>query len=226
MADLVYEPTIYPFVDGAPLVAADLNYMFYNDTVSVDSLAIVNGGLNVDNFSNGFVVGPEHTQRGSFASGGESSGTANLDWKYTWFADYTTPVPFAYVQDLDPAYPIPGGCCAPYLKYDSWVLVLWQVYWMNASLSSFNPWSTIFLMVDGAYVAANARSVNQIGATVSTPNAYAKARSWSGHAWLNLDQGHHDIGLVLLADSGIPMTRTHAASIAWVAFRDPLGGGA
>lgn len=221
MPALTYDPAIYPFTDGDVIDPADLNYMFYNDTTIVDALSILNGGLDIDNFSTGFVVGAEHTQRGSFVESGGVSGTANLDFKYTWFGEYQTPSPWTFDEDLDPAIFLPGACETIYLKWAAHVLVMWEVFWMNGNVSSDDLRSAIILTVDGSAEPGQQRTVARMGTTIATPQGYAKARCWTGHALLTLEQGWHNIGLALIADSQFTMTRVHACSLDYVAFKLP-----
>lgn len=232
MADIVLSSP-FPFASGDSPDAGDVFRLFYRDQTVVDSLLAINGTLDEDNFDASFLVRNHHTQKGSHVDSGSVAGTANLDYKgsvYGLFNGYDSSPAF----DPDGSTPfqyIPGAGQPIYCKWPAYVLAMWQVYSTPANyFLSSQKFSQIFLTVDGEYEPSFVRMWPVIGdqayGTVSRREGvfdpvltYEKARYWSGAALLELSQGWHDVGLAVVADFAIMMTRIHAVSFKHVAFK-------
>lgn len=217
MPDLTY-PAGFPLTSGATLDPDLLGRLFYDDTGDFSkSLAILNGGLDLDNLSPTWAVDAEHTQRGSHVEMLSTGRTANLDWRWSWVGQYESDFPFVFTEET-PYKPIPGGAVEFYCKYDAYVLLLWQAFWMNdnavvADLETVFRMSEVFLLVDGEHQAAQWRATNIVGSTVASPQGYEKARCWSGHVLLALDEGWHSAALCHVADRRIRNTRHWASNM-------------
>lgn len=216
----------YPPIADATTAVADVNDWFYDPAAPDEALSIINGYLDYDNIQTGLNLSAEHTQRGSHIYGQKASGTANLDYRWTWFGEWTIPTPWT-VLDYDPYQPIPGGCTSLYVKWTSRVLVLWTVFWMNDNNDTDAKKSAIFLMVDGVEQGSQVRTVGKAdygAAPVHDIVGYEEHRSWSGHAWVSVSPGWHDFGLCILANAAIRNTRVYARSIIVVPFKNHGGG--
>src|SRR5687768_2552866 len=112
-------PASYPPSDGDTFNATNVNDWFYDPAAPDESLAIVNGYLDWDNLDANLLVGAEYTQRGSFVYGEKASGTANLDYRWTWFGEWRAPTLLTdwSVSEYDPYQPIPGACKTIYAKW-------------------------------------------------------------------------------------------------------------
>lgn len=224
MADLAIPGAVQP-ADGGALVATDINTIFDDPTAPEDSLSVINGTLDYLNFDVGpdFLVPAELTQRGSFAQGWSVSGTANLDWRWTWFSNWQTPAETAAtgraVADTDPIQYIPGACLEFYAPSTGYALIQWTVFWNNDSYAGpISAASEMMLLIDGTYQTAQRRKVTYVGDTSANPQGYARHRAWTGHALVSVTQGWHRAGIALLADEDIRNTRTHAVSMQAVWF--------
>lgn len=220
--------TIPNVSDGGDIVAETVFAMFNDPVTPANSLSVINGALWTDNLKSTTKIAAEHTQRGSAVRGLSSSGTANLDYRWTWFGDYATGAVTSFtINATTPHQYIPGGCAPPfYVPWDdSSVLVMWQIYFFNDHYFTANPRSDIHLVVDNSAAGTtglrrsvvwggNPESVAGDTNTV-TPTAYRTARAWSGHCLVELPKGWHNVGLALLADGTGPIrnTRIHAASM-------------
>mgnify|MGYP001596945393 CR=1 FL=1 len=206
--------------DGDTIDPTTVNLMF-NDPVSPDdSLSIINGVLDWQNFNEDTRVAAEHTQRGSAIRGWAVSGTANLDWRWTWFGDYVNPSVTAFsLDDSDPIQYIPGTCVEFYMPWDGCAWLFPQVFWFNDHYADAGPRSDMLLIVDGDFESSQRRSVVWGGTGPSAPKGYSNHRAWSGHACVELTRGWHRAGIALLArgyvsNVGFRNTRTYACSMA------------
>lgn len=203
-----------PFSAGNTIDPSKVWTIFYDDDLAgaANSLQVICGGLDEDNLAGSFNPGPEHLQPGAAAFVVGSSGTANLDFKDVLFGEYETEEAWAFDSNA-PYHGIPGGSRTVYLPWAAQVLVTWSVFWTAAAMSSQIMKSDIFLMVDEDYEDAQMRRHGRISDGFDNPEGYKKSRVWTGHALLELEAGWHDIGLCILADKAINMTRVHAVNI-------------
>lgn len=212
MADLVYNPTYYPVSNGSQVVAVGLRELFYSETSPASSLAIVNGGLDIDNLLPAFKVLAEHTQRGSMVDMEATAGTANLDYVGFWFAGYDSTGTWLHSADLRPeARSIPGGCRRVYVASRSVVRVSWTVMFTNDN-DSTSLRSRVFLDIDGTIQNGQMRQVHDV-MDAGVHEGYARNRAWCGHAVAVLDPGWHDLSLKVVSDRAIRQTRVWARSI-------------
>jgi hypothetical protein len=195
---------------------------FYKDNSGGGSLHVINGFLTYANLSPTLLVEKESVQRGAMVDAARSSGTANLDYKFYWFNESVIgddDFHYLNVEEHTPYRPIPGGCKNLFCKVATLALVTWQVYW-TTSVFIDDALSVIFLVQDGEPVEGEARIGGRLGPDQENPDQVARSRAWSGHALLELGVGWHDIGLCLLADKDVPMTRIHAVSIKVLLLKD------
>ena len=228
MPNLVY-PSPYPMVSGAATDGADVLSLIDNGAAPEDSWSIINGMLDYLNVDASYLIPAELTQRGSMVDGGSVSGTANLDYCWRWFGDYDSPADQDFLFDEDDPYQyIPGACASFDMPWDGYVLLSWTIFAQNDNYSSA-PFSGLFvpgdldlsefvLLIDGDYENGQHRSLAKAG-TGANPQAYVKARAWSGMAVVPLTKGHHDVGIALVADQQIRMTRVHACSMKYMMMK-------
>lgn len=210
--------------DGA-LIASDpiMDLLLFRQNI-VASASVINGLLDIDNIVNVGTpaIDARDTQRKSAVDLTYSAGTANLDYRWTWFGDYTSPTDetVVTVEAYDPFQYIPGGCRSFRMKRDGFALVMWNIFWNNdnydAAVNTYR--SDIVLMVDGAFETSCRRSVNRTATVSTNPVGYTAHRAWCGHALLTLTKGWHNVGLALLADQNIRNTRIHSVSINVLTF--------
>ena len=187
------------------------------------TLGVINGLLDIDNITVGTSVDARDTQRKSAVDLHFAAGTANLDYRWTWFGSYTsvTDTSATDIESTDPIQYIPGGNRQFYAKYDGTAIVMWMVFWNNdnydAAVNTYR--SDVVLMLDGAYVTAQRRSVNRTALASDNPEGYPSHRAWSGHALVDLTQGWHTVGLAVLSDKNIRNTRIHSVSINVLPFK-------
>lgn len=227
MADLVF-PGTFPLTDTT-LVAATVDTLIWDESAPTASLAVIDGRLDETNLASSARIGYEHTQRGSHVDYAGASGTANLDYRWQMFGNWTTPAValtgFTFDPAKDPYQPIPGANEAIYCKWPAWVLVEWTVFWTyigGQTADADDPMrSQVFLMVDGAYSSSQLRSVGLMvaGGVDDDPRGYQKSRVWSGHATLSLAQGWHNIGLSIINDRRRRQGRVWACHIASMSIK-------
>lgn len=199
--------------ENTKIVADTVNLLFNDATTPEASLSVINGLLDWENLDESRVVSAEHTQRGSAITGSGVAGTANLDWRWTWFSNYSSKTDTSFVLGAaDPYQFIPGGCKPFFMPWDGVALVHWSIFWWNDQYSGTVPRSDVFLMFDGDRWENHRRAVGMAG-TEPNPVGYRTHRCWSGFAVIDADKGWHDVGLALLADSDIRNTRTYSVSI-------------
>jgi hypothetical protein len=180
-------------------------------------------------------------------------GTANLDY-FSPIQSRTSEGPsvdgwFGGVHDLQPAknasfIAIPGGGVQFYLPYKAFVLLTWEVCWVN-DCSRTDKASHIRLFVDGDRVgldssekenSCNVRRVRRTmwsadwdSGTSSVSNSYLrdryKGRYWSGHQWLPLPgntplkKGFHSASLRVIQDKEVKQTRVRVRSLKYLFFK-------
>jgi|TARA_R110002012_G_scaffold78592_3_gene200184 hypothetical protein len=233
------------FTNGQLDIASDLYNTFYSS--SVDSLRVINGDLNGDNFTIAPVVTYKNIQRNTFSGGGHVAGTANLDF---FSGGSGTPKGSGWFRNAAAtnqlrAIAVPGACLKFYLPYDALVLLTWSITWTNDS-DDLQKTSNVMLFVDGdipgtgtADNTAFARRVRRTmfgGANAITDDGSRstivsdtndslqdrfKSRTWSGHYFtpVALSAGWHDAGLRICASSGVKQTRVRARSMKYVYFK-------
>lgn len=215
--------TLPTVTNGDVIDAAELNGLFYTDTNYTSSLRVVNGGLDVANFSSGFLLNRRHTQRGSLAQQFRVSGTSNLDYRYYWFPGMAL-VANDWEGGLDalgpavPHQPIPGGSLSRHARWDGVALLNWQIFWGGHEFSA-DPLSAIFLKHNGAYVPGQFRPAGYIGDNQYDPKGYRRLRVWSGNAHVNIERGWQDFSLCITADESIRDSRIHACGMRAVFLR-------
>lgn len=235
MPTLTY-PGYYPLTGTAS--GAQLHDLFYDPSSPNASLAMLNGRLDGGNFTTTFELEQLHTQRGSVVTAFGSSANANIDYRAQVFGGFefgaTDPFEFPTLAGEQKFY-IPGGNVTAFFPYETTILlVMFTVYW-NAHTPDADNMSSIFLHVDGTVVQDMARNVSNTapltGTEVdnySTNYGYKKARAFHGHfvspatspLGANLlSGGWHTVGLGIMADPGVKMTRIHARDIVVMAFK-------
>lgn len=216
----------FPVTAGQVIDPDLLNIAMFDPTNPEDSFAVVNGLLDEENLGGSLVLTKEMHQRGSAIEMSSSSGTANLDYRFLWFGDYALDESFTVIRARDPVIPIPGGCRSVFVKWPAaQALVMWTVFVTSGNFRAVNDShkTSVLLTVDGALSKSQFRPIGMLGESTDDPDQYAKSRVWSGHALVPLERGWHDIGLNVLADAEVPLTRIHAVSIAIVILKNDPG---
>ncbi len=223
---------------GFPYTGTDTNEslftLFYDVGGPDSSLAVVNGYIEDDNFASTFELEDIHTQRGSIVNAWSSSGNSNLDYIARVFGGYDFDTE-AGDQFRMPALPgeskiyIPGANRTFYLPVDSYIIVFWTVYWNTQSVPGTDVFSKVYFVVDNTLQQDNARNVGvTTGATsaitnLETNRGYAKARTFHGHYVTpngsELSQGWHTVGLAVLSEPDVVMTRIHSCDIVVLAIK-------
>lgn len=188
--------------------------VFYEDALAsiLSSLQTVNGALDGDNLDAGLVITQFMTQKGSFLAMDGSSGTANLDYRKSWFGNLEWSVDLSEFNRTDQIQAIPGACRSEYCKWPALALVTWTVFWEWNNTDDNTERSLIRLYVDDVAQDSSYRVAGRLGSTKLTPEGYVKSRLWTGHRLVELTQGWHDIGLKIQA-SKTYTTRIHSCSI-------------
>lgn len=233
------------FADGELDISESLYRVFYS--AESDTLRVINGKLEADNFVEDPVVTYKNVQRNTFAGGSQVAGTASLDF---FGGGSAVPVGSGFFRgsaatNKDRALPVPGACIRFYLPYDSMVLLMWTVTWTNDSNNlSFNSHMTLFIdgeIADGSTMdkTAFARRVRRTmfgGANAVTDDGSRttitsvtdssfqdrfKARTWTGHYFtpVPMKAGWHDAGLRVSANSNVKQTRVRARSMKYIYFK-------
>jgi hypothetical protein len=223
-------PSTFPFLDADEVTAANLRAVIYNPSDTDGALSIINGNLDWRNLAAN-AVKREHVQRGALAEGWAASGTANLDYRYTFFADFETPI-----SSFDPSADtlasgrsIPGGARTFYVnapRAQDMIRVSWNVSWTNDN-GWLNTGTTlkathIYLKIiprgdtnvdarDGQSREVN-RTVNGTG-DLREFESTRKSRFWSGHELVPLGTGWYTAALFVIQDKDIKQGRIWARSI-------------
>lgn len=214
-------PSPYPFSNQVASNPSGLYTLFWDPTNIPASLMVINGRLDEDNFAGSFTIERDLTQRGSRVDGRSVFGTANLDYRYSWFADYT--YSYGVDDDKDPYVYVPGGCISLHLKHGAAVLFFWTVFWQSDSNDDDHRTGLLFL-VDDEYQDSQRRVVGigtDGGGGIGNVKSYKKGRVWSGHCLVELGRGYHDAGLAILADNRVRQTRVHCVSMKAFIMRHP-----
>lgn len=217
-------PAAFPVVDGDPIDSSDLFGFFYDDVAPLKSMSTINGLLTSDDLANTFRVDFTYTQRGSHVDCSGSSGTANLDYtpKYV-FPDYETGTTTTFSVDATDSFRgIPGGGRNFYCPWAASVLVSWSVFWTSAGIAAFpsvNYKSRIFLALDGTHDPGEIRQQPFALLADTAVNGYSRARTWSGHTWLDVAAGEHNVGLYIISDHRNSTSRIHSVNINVVPFK-------
>lgn len=218
-------------INGDNRDAVQLRTAIHKETAPEDSLNIVNGLLDYENVDAGFIVSKDYTQRGSAIDGFSAARTVNLDWSWRVFGDWQTGSynAAAYgdsIVDSGKARPIPGANKEFYAKWAGYALVTWTAFWGsdNGGRASDNDehLTTVLLVANGTYQDSQLR---HSGKCVEPGESYfyQRARAWSGHAIIAITEGFNSVGLHIIGESRIRLTRTWACNIQVVPFKYPGG---
>jgi len=218
-------------VDGDNRDAVVVRGLLHDEAAPEDSLSIVNGLLDYENIDAGWIVGKEHTQRGSSVDMFSASRTANMDWSWRIFGtnqtgDYDDASYGDNIINSGLSRPIPGACREFHSKWPGYAIVMWSVFWAsdNGSRAADDDGylTSIALVANGAYVDSQLR---HSGMCVDAGDAkfYERARVWSGHAVVPITAGFNSVGLQIIGDNRIRLTRTWASNIQVVALKYPGG---
>lgn len=210
-------------VDGDNRDAVVVRNLIHDESSPEDSLNIINGLLDWENIDAGWTVSKEYTQRGSAIDGVTSARTVNLDWSYRIFGTYQTGS-FKNTNygtntvNNSLTRPIPGACREFYSKWDGYALVTWSVFFGNDN-SNASYLSSVLLVANDSYQTSQMRNASRCASYF-----YQRARVWSGHAIVQISEGFNSVGLHMIADSRIRMTRTWASNIQVLPFKYNGGG--
>ena len=201
--------TLPTFSDGA-VADADTVYGGFYD-VGGDSLEVINGRLDADNFSETPEIAYENIQYRALTGGGMVAGTSNLDFfgggsvkSYTemgsaavtklqpkgsgWFRNMPANVSGAPDRYLT----IPGASVQFFLPYKAKVLLTWTVTWSTDSAEG-DKWAEVSLFIDGEHAWVDEGGMKWSPYARKTPKGVLgidnsrslmdryKARTWSGH---------------------------------------------
>jgi hypothetical protein len=224
---VVNYPAPFPFLDASVVSAADLRSVIYNPSDLDGSLAILNGALDWDNIAGTNDVKREHTQRGSHVEAWTTSGTANLDYMYRWFSDYTTPSSsfVGTAAATQSARAVPGGSRTFFVRAGSSGQALIRMSWV-ANWTNDNGWGSTADLAEGTHiflklVPRNDTTVDMAGSQVREVNATCsgasgseihegrrKNRTWSGHhlEWISAS-GWYTAALYIIQDLSIRQSR-------------------
>jgi hypothetical protein len=234
MPVLAYPGALMPFVGTNEAEAADLKTLLYNPSDLDGSLAIINGVLDEDNLTTSELVKREHTQRGAFVEGWHTSGTANLDYRNFWFANFdTTNFTSASDSDLTYARAIPGAVRSFFIRngdHESLVRFSWNICWTNDNgwfnTADVNDATHIVLRVfprNSKPTGCENGQIREVNVTCSGSGASRihegrrKNRNWCGHHLKALSPssdgtGWYTAGLYIVQDSEIKQARVWARS--------------
>lgn len=210
MADI----TLPTFTAGTVADSAAVMAAFYEDALASigSSLSTINGALDENNLDPTLIITADTTQKGSFVDIGGASGTANLDYRPSWFGAMPWELISRTFSHSDQIQSIPGACRSEYFKWPAKAYIMWTVFWEYANVNDDDKRALVQLYIDGVAQDAQFRLAGRIGLTGLTPQGYLKSRMWTGHMLVDIDQGWHDIGLKIQTSAGYT-TRVHACSI-------------
>lgn len=219
-------------VDGDNRDAVVIRGLIHDEATPEDSLNIINGLLDYENVDAGWTVGKEYTQRGSAIDGYSAARTVNLDWSWKVWGDWQTG---SYnganygdnIVDAGIARPIPGANREFYSKWAGYALVLWSAYWgsdngARPAIDDDEYLTSVLLVANGTYQDSQLRHSGKC-VEPSESYFYQRARVWSGHAVIAITEGFNSVGLQIVGDSRIRLTRTWACNIQVVPFKYPGG---
>lgn len=214
-----YPNTILPFVDGTTINPEDMYTLFDNDSQPIKSLSTINGILDETSIASSFLIDFTYTQRGSHVDCEGAAGTAALDYiPDLVFSGSTANIDqTADVTDTTPFRVIPGGARTFYMPWDGSVLVTWQIFWTSMSTSPSRI-SNVWLSFDNEVEPASERNQGQVKYTDDVLG-YQKARSYSGHTWVECSSGWHDVGLCMVSDSRNHLNRVHSVNLHLMTFK-------
>lgn len=230
--DITY-PLTFPYA-GTDTAAGegDLSLLVNSPSQPSASWSVLNGFLDGDNMTSTYDLEYRHTQRGSIAHGWSASGNANLDFRHQVFGGFVVDTGIYHYRapalDDDAKVFIPGANKTFYLPVESHVLVTWTVTW-NTHVSQ-EKLSKVYFHVDGTIQVGDSRNVGTTsdpsGAQMDSYKAnfgYLKGRSYHGHYATEgatpMAAGWHTVGLGLVADPEVPVTRVHACDIVVLSFK-------
>lgn len=245
MAVITY-PGFFPFA-GSDTAQGDQIYdLLYDPSAPAASLSVLNGSVSAGNFDAEFLLEDIHTQRGSAVDVVSASANANLDFRPSVFGGVTFDNLLLEQYEIPtlPGTPrtyIPGANVTHFFHWpDVIVIALWSVHW-NAHSPSDGGLSRVYFHLDGTIVRDSARNVASTynsgagsgafdGAiTVDSLDnfrptyGFKKARFYSGHYVTPNDDliagGWHSMGLAVVAEPSVGLTRVHARDIVVLAFR-------
>jgi hypothetical protein len=235
---LVTYPVFFPFTGPNMADGSQIYDLLYDPSDPAASLSVINGNLERVNFDSGFLLEDIHTQRRSAVDVVAASANANLDFRPSVFGG-TSFNNAANEQYEIPTLPgvkrtyIPGANVTHFYHWpDTIVIALWSVHW-SAHSPADTQLSRIYFHIDGTIVRDTARNVastyNSSVPTALTIDNYRtnygfkKSRFYSGHYVTPntdlIDGGWHSMGLGVIAEPGVSLTRVHARDIVVLAFR-------
>jgi hypothetical protein len=242
-----------PLLDGS-LSDPDAVYKSFYHWGEHDSFEEINGRLTRENLNlPQELVDYTAIQRHAVSGGGMVGGTANLDFfggpNYQ-NAGFFQGVTFSQLENATSTssprarhLAIPGASIQFFLPYKAWVLLTWQIVWVNDSDHSEHT-SNVRLFVDDAYTgngltvedggvdrAYQTRRVTRtmftkVGSVDDALRDRYKSRYWSGHHFIQegLGQGWHSASLRLLAVSYVKQTRIRVRNMKYIFFHYGDGG--
>lgn len=229
-------PVTFPFTDDQEVSAETLRDIIYNPSDPDGALSIINGNMDWRNIGSvgvsDTVIRKEHVQRGSLIQGWSVSGTANLDYRFNWFGDYSSEA-LSFDKDADvisAGRAIPGACKTFFVssgRAADLVRISWNIMWTNDNGWINDPGDQdfathIYLKIiehGTASPDASDGQIREVNRTVSgTGGSRAhegsrKNRYWSGHEVVPLGTGHYTAALYIIQDTEIPQGRVWARSM-------------
>jgi hypothetical protein len=235
MPVISYPGALMPFTGTNEAEAADLTTLLYTPTDIDGSLAVINGFLDEDNLTTTSLVKREHTQRGAFVEGWHTSGTANLDYRNFWFADFDSSNFTSASDDLDQAQAIPGAVKSFFIRSGpgstyNLVRFSWNICWTNDNgwfnTADVNDATHIVLRIfprNSKPAGCENGQIREVNVTCSGSGASRihegrrKNRHWCGHhlevlAPATDGTGWYTAGLYIIQDSEIKQARVWARS--------------
>lgn len=230
--DITY-PVSFPYTGTTTATGdGDLSLLVYDPSNPDASWSVINGYLDGDNMTSTYDLEYRHTQRGSIAQGWSSSGNSNLDYRHQVFGGYIVNATGgkyrAPTLDNESKIYIPGANRTFYLPVASHVIVTWTVTW-NSQVDD-EKLSKVYFHVDGTIQRGDSRNVAATSDSLSLSMdnyklnyGYQKGRSYHGHYTSDgsspMAAGWHTVGLGIIADPEVIMTRVHACDIVVLAFK-------
>lgn len=237
MADITY-PAFFPFADADTATGSQIVDLLYDPASPAASLSVLNGTLTFANLAGSFALEEIHTQRASSVEAIRASANANLDYRPQVFGGFTFDQGGAGEQYQIPLLTgqkktyIPGANVTHFYHWpNTTVVAMWSVMW-NAHIGDTSL-SKVYFHIDGTIQQPDARNVsstfnNALPSATTVDNyrenfGYRKARTFHGHYVSPNDSavagGWHTIGLGVVADPDVIMTRIHARDIVVLLFK-------
>lgn len=213
------------WVNGNTPTVVEYGRNVFNDATADTSLAVVCGGLDINNVDTGWSVTSRQCQPGAFARGMAVSGTANLDYINAdgsagivgVNASRQLPSSHTVAEDLDDTeydyQAIPGAYAEFYAEAPDFLILQWTLGWTTDATEEWR--GQVRLFVNGTPYENPYRFTRQMISLTGSDehDGFYTAKWWHGFYIIELGAtGFYSAGLKLLTDERVRQTRVWTRS--------------